>query len=127
MLRAPGGVLTGVLDWEFTGRFLPGLDAALLWIVLGHLPDAQQEAERIAGPGVPEQAGFWTNVAALSLSEPRFCWWGGVDSVAFGTQPQASDRERCPVQDNHRRVGPGHDSVPVRTVPNGSRIRYCRA
>ena len=71
MLRAPGGVLTGVLDWEFTGRFLPGLDAALLWIVLGHLPDARQEAERIAGPGVPEQAGFWTNVAALCTRELR--------------------------------------------------------
>lgn len=71
VLRAPGGVLTGVLDWEFTGRFLPGLDAALLWLVLGQLPEVRQEIERFAGDGGPQQAGFWANVATLCVRELR--------------------------------------------------------
>jgi len=71
VLRAPGRVLTGVLDWEFTGRFLPGLDAALLWLVLGQLPAARQEAEHLAGDSVLQQAGFWANVATLCVRELR--------------------------------------------------------
>lgn len=71
VLQAPGSVLTGVLDWEFTGRYLPGLDAALLWLVLGQLPDARHDAEHLAGTGVPAQAGFWANVATLCVRELR--------------------------------------------------------
>lgn len=71
VLRSPAGGLTGVLDWEFTGRFLPGLDTALLWLVLGRLPAARQEIERFAGDSVPRQAGFWANVATLCVRELR--------------------------------------------------------
>lgn len=71
VLGAPGGVLTGVLDWEFTGRFLPGLDTALLWLVLGHLPTARHDAEQLAGDSVPQQAGFWANVATLCVRDLR--------------------------------------------------------
>lgn len=71
VLHSSGGVLTGVLDWEFTGRFLPGLDAALLWIVLGHLPAARHEVEQLAGGSVSQRAGFWANVATLCVRELR--------------------------------------------------------
>jgi hypothetical protein len=71
VLLAPGGLLTGVLDWEFTGRFLPGLDAALLWLVLGHVPGARHDAEYLAGASAPERAGLWVNVATLCVRELR--------------------------------------------------------
>lgn len=71
VLQAPGGVLAGVLDWEFTGRFLPGLDAALLWLVLGRLSGARAGVERLAGDSVAEQAGFWANAATLCVRELR--------------------------------------------------------
>lgn len=71
VLQSSGGVLTGVLDWEFTGLFLPGLDAALLWIVLGHLPAARHEVEQLAGSSVSQHAGFWANVATLCVRELR--------------------------------------------------------
>ncbi|MGK5681386.1 phosphotransferase [Actinoplanes sp. URMC 104] len=71
VLRAPAGMPAGVVDWEFTGRYLPGLDAALLWLVLGRLPAARQEIERFAGDSEPDRAGFWTNVAALCIREVR--------------------------------------------------------
>jgi hypothetical protein len=71
VLQLPGGVLIGMLDWEFTGRFLPGLDAALLWIVLGQLPGARHNAEQLAGTTVPERAGFWANIATLCVRELR--------------------------------------------------------
>jgi aminoglycoside phosphotransferase (APT) family kinase protein len=65
------GAVSGVLDWEFTGRFLPGLDAALLWTTLGHLPAARQEAEQLAGTSVAERSGFWANVATVCVRELR--------------------------------------------------------
>lgn len=71
VLHRPDGMLTGVLDWEFTGRFLPGIDAALLWILLGHLPGARQRAEQLAGTAPADQAGFWANVATLCVRELR--------------------------------------------------------
>jgi hypothetical protein len=71
VLRDPGGVLTGVLDWEFTGWFLPGLDAALLWILLGRTPGAREQAEQISGGTLPQRAGFWANVATLLVRELR--------------------------------------------------------
>lgn len=71
VLRAPGGALTGVLDWEFSGWYLPGLDAALLWLVLGRLPSARHHAEKLAGASVAERAGFWANVATLCVRELR--------------------------------------------------------
>ena len=66
-----GRTLTGVLDWEFTGWFLPGLDAALLWILLGHLPDAREQAEQLGGATLADRAGFWANVATLCVRELR--------------------------------------------------------
>lgn len=71
VLQAPGGVLTGVVDWEFTGWFLPGLDAALLWLVLGQQFGAREAAEQRAGDSGPQRAGFWTNVATLCVRELR--------------------------------------------------------
>ena len=70
MLHA-GRTLTGVLDWEFTGWFLPSLDAALLWILLGHLPDAREQAEQLGGATLADRAGFWANVATLCVRELR--------------------------------------------------------
>ena len=66
-----GPHLSGVLDWEFTGWFLPGLDAALLWLVLSQLPDTQQAAELLAGDSFAERVGFWTNLATLCVRELR--------------------------------------------------------
>lgn len=66
----PAG-LCGVLDWEFTGWFLPGLDAALLWLVLGQIPGTRDTAEHLAGDSPAQRAGFWTNVATLCLRELR--------------------------------------------------------
>lgn len=71
VLHSLDGMLTGVLDWEFTGWFLPGIDAALLWIVLGHLPGARQRAEQAGGTAPADQAGFWTNVATVCVRELR--------------------------------------------------------
>lgn len=71
VLRSPAGDLTGVLDWEFTGRFLPGLDAALVWLVLGRLPTVRHQVELLTGNSVPQQAGFWANVTTLCVRELR--------------------------------------------------------
>lgn len=71
VLQGTDGILTGVLDWEFTGRFLPGLDLALLWLVLGRLPGVRDDVERLASDSVPQQAGFWANVATLCVRELR--------------------------------------------------------
>ncbi|MDQ1292332.1 MAG: hypothetical protein QG608_210 [Actinomycetota bacterium] len=70
VLHQAGGV-TAVLDWEFTGLFLPGMDAALLWILLGHLPAARRDAEHLAGNDLPHQAGFWVNTATVCVRELR--------------------------------------------------------
>ncbi len=64
-------VLAGVLDWEFTGRFLPGLDLALLWIALGQLPAARRLAQDHVGEDGAELAGFWANVATVCVRELR--------------------------------------------------------
>ncbi|MFI5492362.1 phosphotransferase [Actinoplanes sp. NPDC051859] len=71
VLRGPDGVLYGVLDWEFTGRYLPGLDAALLWLILGRLPGVRPAIEQLAGSDPAQLAGFWTNVATLAVRELR--------------------------------------------------------
>ncbi|GAA0476504.1 3-hydroxyasparagine phosphotransferase [Actinoplanes capillaceus] len=66
-----GNALTGVLDWEFTGRFLRGIDAALLWILLGAVPQARERAEQLGGSGIADRASFWVNVATLCVRELR--------------------------------------------------------
>jgi aminoglycoside phosphotransferase (APT) family kinase protein len=71
VLQTPGGALAGVLDWEFAGRFLPGLDLALLWLVLGRLPGVRDDVEHLAGDSGPQWAGFWANVATLCVRELR--------------------------------------------------------
>lgn len=71
VLNSCSGVLTGVLDWEFTGLFLPGLDAAMVWLVLGKIPTVQARVERFVGDEISQQAGFWVNVATLCVRELR--------------------------------------------------------
>ncbi|MBT0773719.1 aminoglycoside phosphotransferase family protein [Kineosporia sp. J2-2] len=69
---ADAGGLSGVLDWEFTGRFLPGLDAAVLWLLLGRIPSVQARIEQeLVGSSLVAQAGFWCNVATICTRELR--------------------------------------------------------
>jgi len=46
MLRAPDGEWA-LLDWEFTGLFLPGFDLAMLQILLARTPAAADHIEAI--------------------------------------------------------------------------------
>jgi hypothetical protein len=71
VLSAPGEGLSGVLDWEFTGWFLPGLDAALLWLLLGRIPSVRSRVEQLVDDGPAAQAGFWCNVATVCTRELR--------------------------------------------------------
>ncbi len=73
----PGNVLhadttlSGVLDWEFAGLYLPGADLALLWVLLAATPAARARIEAAAGTTMPSRAGFWVNVATLVARERR--------------------------------------------------------
>nr|WP_269326833.1 aminoglycoside phosphotransferase family protein [Kineosporia mesophila] len=71
VLSAPGAGLSGVLDWEFAGLFLPGLDAAVLWLLLGRIPTVRQRIEQLVGDEPIAQAGFWCNVSTICTRELR--------------------------------------------------------
>jgi aminoglycoside phosphotransferase (APT) family kinase protein len=63
--------VTGVLDFEFTGRFLLCLDLALLWVLLGGVPHARRLVTAAIGADPQERAGFWINVAMVCTRELR--------------------------------------------------------
>jgi hypothetical protein len=64
-------VVTGLLDFEFTGLFLPCFDLALLWVLLGNIPDARSRVTNAVGTDQAELAGFWVNVAMVTTRELR--------------------------------------------------------
>jgi Phosphotransferase enzyme family len=77
ILRQPAGdpaeaaTVTGVLDWEFTGLFLPAFDLALLWVALAATPEARPRIEAAVGVDPDQLAGFWVNVAMVATRELR--------------------------------------------------------
>ncbi|MBT8226708.1 MAG: phosphotransferase [Dactylosporangium sp.] len=64
-------VVTGMLDFEFTGLFLPCFDLALLWVLLAHTPGARQRITAAVGSDPGDLAGFWINVAMVCTRELR--------------------------------------------------------
>jgi len=75
-IRLPAGPATpgqvALLDWEFAGYYLPGLDLALLWVLLGAAPPARDLIDaRIADAGPATRAAFTVNVAMVLTREIR--------------------------------------------------------
>jgi aminoglycoside phosphotransferase (APT) family kinase protein len=64
-------MVTGMLDFEFTGLFLPCFDLALLWVLLAATPTAHHRIEAAVGTDPGELAGFWINVAMVATRELR--------------------------------------------------------
>ncbi|MDK1474543.1 phosphotransferase [Streptomyces sp. 549] len=59
-----------LIDWEHAGRYLPGYDLALLWILLLATPGAREHIEGlIAAEPAPVQAAFTLNRAVLLARE----------------------------------------------------------
>lgn len=63
--------VTGLLDFEFTGLFLPCFDLALLWVLLGNIPEARSRVTEAVGTDRAAVAGFWVNVAMVTTRELR--------------------------------------------------------
>ena len=64
------GSRCGLIDWEFTGRYLAGFDLALLRTVLLHTPDAARGiGERVAAQGI--ETPFAVNLAMVLTRELR--------------------------------------------------------
>lgn len=63
---------TTVIDWEHAGRYLPGHDLAVLWIVLAATGEVRARIEELvaAGPSAA-RAGFALNRAMLLVRELR--------------------------------------------------------
>lgn len=69
-------VLTGnapmLLDWEWAGLYLPGVDHALLWTVLSADPVTRARLQASATTGDwHHRAGFWVNAAMTVTREIR--------------------------------------------------------
>lgn len=62
---------TVVIDWEFSGFYLPGYDLALLWVLLSATAGIRERIERFAGGDRRRQAGFWVNLASVLTRELR--------------------------------------------------------
>ncbi|MFC0862425.1 phosphotransferase family protein [Sphaerimonospora cavernae] len=61
-----------LLDWEFAGTYLPGLDLALLWVLLGATPPARHVImSRLAAADPPTRAAFTINQAMVLTRELR--------------------------------------------------------
>jgi len=61
-----------LLDWEFAGTYLPGLDLALLWVLLGADPQARRLiSDRLAAADPPTRAAFMINLAMVLTRELR--------------------------------------------------------
>jgi aminoglycoside phosphotransferase (APT) family kinase protein len=69
MLRLPGGEWA-LLDWEFTGLFLPGFDLAMLSVLLAGTPGAADFLEGLAGRAGYEDA-YLINLAVVLSRERR--------------------------------------------------------
>ncbi len=74
-VRRPTGSAAGggpvLLDWEFTGLYLPGFDLALQWVLLGRTPDLRDNIEHLVDIDPAVEAGFWINVACAMTREVR--------------------------------------------------------
>ena len=69
MIRLPGGEWA-LLDWEFTGLFLPGFDLAMLSVLLAATPGAAAFLENVASQTGHEDA-YLVNLAVVLSRERR--------------------------------------------------------
>jgi len=69
MIRLPGGEWA-LLDWEFTGLFLPGFDLAMLSVLLAGTPGAADFVSDLASRAGHEDA-YLVNLAVVLSRERR--------------------------------------------------------
>jgi hypothetical protein len=69
MLRLPSGEWA-LLDWEFTGLFLPGFDLAMLGVLLAGTPGAGDFVEEVVRRAGHEDA-YLVNLAVVLSRERR--------------------------------------------------------
>ncbi|MGL5865836.1 MAG: phosphotransferase [Dermatophilaceae bacterium] len=60
-----------LIDWEFSGLYLPGFDLALQWVLLGRTPGLRERVEHLVHLDPAVAAGFWVNVACILTREVR--------------------------------------------------------
>lgn len=71
ILLTPGHPGVALVDWEFTGLFLPGFDLAMLYALAGaRTPHLRDRTEQIIVDGGHQEA-FATNLAAVLTRELR--------------------------------------------------------
>jgi aminoglycoside phosphotransferase (APT) family kinase protein len=69
MVRLPSGEWA-LLDWEFTGLFLPGFDLAMLSVLLAGTPGAAAHLEDVAC-GTGSEEAYLVNLAVVLSRERR--------------------------------------------------------
>jgi hypothetical protein len=60
-----------LLDWEFTGFYLPAFDLAMLWVLLGATEGIRRSIEQLLGDDPRVEAGFLINLACILTRELR--------------------------------------------------------
>ena len=99
MVRLPSGEWA-LLDWEFTGLFLPGFDLAMLSVLLAGTPGAAALLEDVACRTGSEEA-YLVNLAVVLSRERRI----------HLTLPAGPSAAAGPAASHRRRLGAGQGTA----------------